>query len=196
MNNIKNISHKWISLKFQPTIPPHIKAGFTLIELLVTIVIIALLVGIMMPALGQARVSARRSVCRAQLHEIATAFRVYLNESNDVLPMAAQLPSLEPDMPSIAEVLFKEDKSREVMHCPADNDPDECYFDKEGTSYEYPELLRGKRVDRSFLGKRWTQNNTPVLFDFKTFHNKPGRPGAMNFLFADGHVGEFEGSDS
>ena len=52
--------------------------GFTLVELLVVIGIIVLLLGILMPALGKVRQIARRTTCKAQLHDIAFAFRMYL----------------------------------------------------------------------------------------------------------------------
>ena len=91
-------------------------------------------------------------------------------------------------MPCITDVLLPQLKVREVMCCPADTEDD--YFESEGTSYEYPHYLRGRRVDSTFLGKKWGEANTPVLFDFGPFHNKAGQPGAINFLFGDGHVGD------
>jgi prepilin-type N-terminal cleavage/methylation domain-containing protein/prepilin-type processing-associated H-X9-DG protein len=63
------------------------RAGFTLIELLVVISIIALLVGILLPALGAARRTAQRSKCLSNVRQIAIAAQFYANDSNDFLPL-------------------------------------------------------------------------------------------------------------
>ena len=164
--------------------------AFTLIELLVVVAIVSSLLGILVPVVSKARAYARRGACRGQLHSVGMAMRMYVDDNGNRMPVAAQLPSEEPNLPTITEALLPYLKVKEVMRCPADHE--DSYFEKEGTSYEYPHFLRGISVDRSFLGKRWGETNTPVLWDFRPFHGREGRPGAVNFLFGDGHVGNLE----
>jgi len=61
--------------------------GFTLIELLVVISIIALLVGILLPALGAARRTAQTSKCLSNVRQIALASQIYALNSKDFLPL-------------------------------------------------------------------------------------------------------------
>ncbi len=58
------------------------RAGFTLVELLVVISIIALLLSILMPSLQKARDSAKKVVCKSQLHDIGTAVFLYAADFN------------------------------------------------------------------------------------------------------------------
>lgn len=58
------------------------KRAFTLIELLVVISIIAILMGIMMPALTKAREIARRTICANNLRNVWTAVNLYANDWN------------------------------------------------------------------------------------------------------------------
>jgi prepilin-type processing-associated H-X9-DG protein/prepilin-type N-terminal cleavage/methylation domain-containing protein len=62
-------------------------AGFTLVELLVVIGIIALVIGLLLPALGRAREAARRAKCLSNIRQIGQAFTAYVSEHKGRLPV-------------------------------------------------------------------------------------------------------------
>src|SRR4051794_29052021 len=61
--------------------------GFTLVELLVVIGIIAVLVAILLPALGRAREAANRTACLSNLRQVYTAFNLYAMNNHDQVPL-------------------------------------------------------------------------------------------------------------
>ncbi len=66
--------------------PMRRRAGFTLIELLVVISIIALLIAILLPALGAARQAAQSTTCLSNTRQMGLAIQMYADEYNGFFP--------------------------------------------------------------------------------------------------------------
>ncbi|MBP8302940.1 MAG: type II secretion system protein [Phycisphaerae bacterium] len=66
--------------------------AFTLIELLVVIGTVAILLAILVPALGAARSSARRTACMANLRQIGIAIHAYAGDYDNSIPIGPKAP--------------------------------------------------------------------------------------------------------
>src|SRR2546423_8053146 len=77
---------------------PNSRRGFTLVELLVVIGIIAVLIGILMPALVKARREAQRVTCLANVRQLHAGIMLYCNDNHDWLPSSANVVRVAPGL--------------------------------------------------------------------------------------------------
>ena len=83
-----SISHTSLNIESNMSHPlsrPRIRA-FTLVELLVVLSILAVLIAMLMPAIGQAREVSKRIVCASNLRQIGVAFGSYLADTKGAYP--------------------------------------------------------------------------------------------------------------
>jgi prepilin-type N-terminal cleavage/methylation domain-containing protein len=171
------------------------KRAFTLVELLVVISVIALLSAILLPVAHKVRGQARRSRCLNNLDQLGKAISLYADDNEQWYPCATLMPSTEPKggLPRIRDLLSPRYVTPEVFECLDDRATDPAYkfptyFEGEGSSYEWAELLNHQKAGRPITHRFIRVEDIPILRDYEPFHRSGGSRVGINGLYYDNHV--------
>lgn len=94
--------------------------GFTLVELLVVVAIIAVLLGILVPALGQAKAMAQQTRCLAHTRTIAMVMQMYADNDSDNFYPTARMPMSAPFETSWIYLTRRYVDDLDAYRCPTD----------------------------------------------------------------------------
>lgn len=155
--------------------PCRARIGFTLIELLVVIAIIAILAGMLLPALGRAKNKAQQIKCTSNLKQMALAHEMYMGDFNRSVPYD-QGNSLW-----MAKLIDYQGNTHFVRYCPSAPEPNKRisrnpanpdYGTADETWLWRTNGLRGYQGAYSYNGWLYYDLNTALGMDVKRVYTK------------------------
>jgi len=188
--------------------------AFTLIELLVVVSIIALLVSILLPALGKARDNAKGVACMSNMKQVGMTLTYYAQSANGYLPAGYVLSDNMPWYWAIKTQLNDNaiwDNQSSIFICPGEKIPDDTnqfssfkgnfayfrYGTEAGTAYyqKYDQVQRASEKVGVVEGT-WTNNLMYVVPHWATKAATDTSGGGVaqrhskgaNYLWMDWHV--------
>jgi prepilin-type N-terminal cleavage/methylation domain-containing protein len=90
---------------------PRTSRAFTLIELLVVVAVIAILIGILLPALSRSRESARSVACLGNLRQMFIICRAYASDHNGLGPAIGQPYSAPPNWALVIQQVSRDGRT-------------------------------------------------------------------------------------